>query len=78
MRHDATQALASYCELALTRAGGLALVRTYVRKTEWNRTVAFVRDPFSIRAMSVQGPFNGRSISVQFPKTVDRATEGKR
>ena len=40
------------------------LVRTYVRKTEWNRMDASVCYPFSIRAMSVQGPFNSCWISV--------------
>ena len=53
--------------LSITRAGGLTLVRTYVRKTEWNRTDASVRDLFSIRAMSVRYPFDIRSIVVRFP-----------
>ena len=45
-------------------AGGLALVHTYIRKTEWNRMDASARDPFSIRAMSVRAPFNSSSIYV--------------
>ena len=41
-----------------------AYVHTYVRKMEWNRTDATVRDPFSIRVVSVQYPFKVCSIVV--------------
>ena len=63
-------------QLLITCVGVEAPVRTYIRKTKWNRTEASIFDPFSSCLMSVCYLLNSRSYFC-FPKTVNAAMERK-